>query len=69
MLRTLDEVGGLDFERTGIPLKFSESPADPQEPPPDLGGHTEKVLQNILGLFGDEIERLRNVDAIGSDLD
>lgn len=65
MLRNLSEVGGPDFEQTGIPVKFSESPGDLQGPPPKLGEHTDEVLAERLGLSEQEIRQLREEGAIG----
>lgn len=67
MLRNLSEVGGPDFEQTGIPVKFSESPGDLQGPPPKLGEHTDEVLTEKLGLSEQEIRKLQERGAIGAD--
>ncbi len=41
------------------PLRLSDSPVEYQLPPPLLGEHTHEVLESILGLPEEEIERLR----------
>jgi formyl-CoA transferase len=43
----------------GIPLKFSATPASLRLPPPRLGEHTEKVLQDWLGMDQAQIKTLR----------
>jgi crotonobetainyl-CoA:carnitine CoA-transferase CaiB-like acyl-CoA transferase len=40
------------------PIRFSETPATYEKPPPALGEHTRSVLANELGLGSDEINRL-----------
>jgi crotonobetainyl-CoA:carnitine CoA-transferase CaiB-like acyl-CoA transferase len=40
------------------PIRFSETPATYEKPPPALGEHTRSVLANELGLGSDEIDRL-----------
>lgn len=41
------------------PLRLSESPVQYSLPPPLLGEHTQEVLEGMLRLPGEEIERLR----------
>ncbi|HLB12288.1 MAG TPA: CoA transferase [Dehalococcoidia bacterium] len=48
---------------TGIPYRFSASPAQIRRPPPLLGEHTEEVLQE-LGLGKEEVSRLREEGVI-----
>jgi len=43
----------------GIPFRFGNSRGDIRRPPPLLGEHTHEVLSDVLGLAGDEIDRLR----------
>lgn len=43
----------------GVPLEMSGTPPRPGGRPPDLGEHTNAVLQEELGLTLDEIEALR----------
>ena len=45
---------------TRSPMRFSETPVKHEVPPPTLGQHTEKVLQEVLGKSGAEIARLRS---------
>jgi crotonobetainyl-CoA:carnitine CoA-transferase CaiB-like acyl-CoA transferase len=49
---------------TGIPLKFSETPAQIRDCAPNFGQHTEEVLMNILGYTWQDIEKLKNEEVI-----
>ena len=44
---------------TGIPWRFITRPNGVRMPAPQLGGHTDEVLQGTLGMDEEEIERLR----------
>jgi crotonobetainyl-CoA:carnitine CoA-transferase CaiB-like acyl-CoA transferase len=48
----------------GIPIKFSETPAQIKECAPNFGQHTEEVLMNILGYTWEEIEKLKDEEVI-----
>ncbi|AYO31405.1 CoA transferase [Biomaibacter acetigenes] len=43
----------------GIPIKFSETPGQIENPAPLLGQHTEEILAGMLGFSDNEIENLR----------
>jgi CoA:oxalate CoA-transferase len=43
----------------GVPVKFSDTPAEVKEPAPLLGQHTEEVLTSFLGLGAEEFEALK----------
>ncbi len=43
----------------GVPVKFSDTPAEVESPAPLLGEHTEKVLTSYLGLSAAEFEELK----------
>lgn len=43
----------------GIPVKFSETPGQIENPAPLLGQHTEEILAGMLGFSDNEIENLR----------
>jgi crotonobetainyl-CoA:carnitine CoA-transferase CaiB-like acyl-CoA transferase len=54
----------------GCPFQFSETPVKgPLRRAPEYGEHTEVVLQNILGLSMQEIEKLRSKGIIGAKID
>lgn len=44
---------------TGIPWRFTARPNGVRKPAPQLGSHTDEVLQRILGMNEDEIAQLR----------
>jgi formyl-CoA transferase len=47
------------------PIKLSETPPAVEAPPPRLGEHTARVLQELLGLAPADIARLRSDGVIG----
>jgi CoA:oxalate CoA-transferase len=49
---------------TGIPIKLSETPGAVVTPPPGLGEHTEKILEEWLGLEPAQIESLRQAGVL-----
>lgn len=48
----------------GSPMKFTRTPLNDRQPPPQLGEHNDDVLTGILGLGEDERERLRGAGVI-----
>jgi CoA:oxalate CoA-transferase len=48
------------LKMAGTPLKLGALEHPPRRPPPLLGEHTESVLQQVLGMQTEEIERLRH---------
>ena len=48
----------------GSPMKFSATPAVAVQAPPLLGEHTAQVLEQLLGMDGSEIARLREAAVI-----
>jgi crotonobetainyl-CoA:carnitine CoA-transferase CaiB-like acyl-CoA transferase len=40
-------------------IKFVDAPQPPPTAPPTLGQHTDDILRDVLGLTGDDIEKLR----------
>ena len=49
----------------GIPTKLSDTPGAVKSPPPVLGEHTAVVLESVLGVSREEIDRLASAGAIG----
>ena len=56
----LDQPGIGRYPTPGSPLRFTEADNVAPRPSPELGGDTAAVLQEVLGLRADEIERLRS---------
>ena len=48
----------------GNPLKLSGTPVSYRRPPPTLGQHTDEVLEELLGLGGEERDQLRAAGVI-----
>ena len=46
------------------PIRLSETPVEYRNAPPLLGEHTEQVLMQVLGLKGDEVQRLRGAGVL-----
>ena len=46
------------------PMRFSETPVEYKLPPPLLGEHTREVLGDLLGMPGDELDRLATAKII-----
>ncbi|MNT26211.1 Succinyl-CoA:(R)-benzylsuccinate CoA-transferase subunit BbsF [compost metagenome] len=46
------------------PLRLSATPVQYDAPPPRLGEHTERVLQGVLGLSAERIDKLREQGVI-----
>lgn len=43
----------------GVPVKLSETPGAVEGPAPLLGQHTEEILQQLLGLTADKVQKLK----------
>jgi benzylsuccinate CoA-transferase BbsF subunit len=55
-------LGELQFEHSG--LVFSDSPRSLETPGPNLGEHTDQVLEQLLGLAPDECAELRDAGVL-----
>jgi len=42
------------------PVKYSYSKPSIRIPPPTLGQHTDEVLQDVLGMSAEEVEKLKS---------
>lgn len=59
MAQTMTRTDGQDVTLVASPLKLSRTPPRVEHAPPPLGADTERVMRDIAGLDGDEIDRLR----------
>ncbi|MFQ5916067.1 MAG: CaiB/BaiF CoA transferase family protein [Nitrospinota bacterium] len=59
MVQEVDHPKAGRIRLTGVPVKFSETPAEVRIPPPVLGEHTEEVLRDLLGYDEGRIDSLR----------
>lgn len=48
-----------DIKVVSPPVKYSESVVSVRTPPPTLGQHTDHVLTELLGMGGEEVEKLK----------
>jgi crotonobetainyl-CoA:carnitine CoA-transferase CaiB-like acyl-CoA transferase len=56
---------GIKVPGVANPIVFSETSLEYQKPSPVLGGATDLVLRNALGITAEEIKRLHDLGAIG----
>lgn len=42
------------------PVKYSYSEPNIRSPPPTLGQHTNEVLQDVIGMSADDVEKLKS---------
>ena len=60
MLRRVDHPVAGSVGQLGSPIVMHGGPdADPMEPPPGLGQHTDELLTGLLGMSPDEVAKLR----------
>jgi crotonobetainyl-CoA:carnitine CoA-transferase CaiB-like acyl-CoA transferase len=59
LVQELARDDGTKVKFIGFPAKFSETPPNYRLAPPRFGGHTNTVLQNLLGLTEADINQLR----------
>jgi crotonobetainyl-CoA:carnitine CoA-transferase CaiB-like acyl-CoA transferase len=64
MVVTTHHSDGDTMQLLGNPIKLSRTPGETYEWPPDLGGHTRSVLQDLLGMAPDEVSALEASGAI-----
>lgn len=58
MFSEIDQRGIGRYPVPGSPFSFSAEPREAPEPAPMLGGHTEEILADVVGLSDGEIARL-----------
>ena len=64
MVTELEHIVAGKIRVLGIPIKLSETPGAVKNPPPALGEHTDKVLEELLDINQAERSRLRQLGAI-----
>ena len=64
MVTELEHIVAGKIRVLGIPTKLSETPGTVKNPPPALGEHTDKVLEELLDINQAERARLRQLGAI-----
>jgi CoA:oxalate CoA-transferase len=64
MLRDVAHPSGVSLRIPDTPVKLSRTPGGIQGPPPAIGGDTDDVLQQLLGLRAEEIGELRRREVI-----
>ncbi len=64
MVEEVDHTRAGRIRLVGLPVKFTDTPAEIRTPPPVLGEHTQEVLQGLLGYDPAQIEKLREEGAI-----
>ena len=64
MVTELEHIVAGKIRVLGIPTKLSETPGTVKTPPPALGEHTDKVLEELLDINQAERSRLRQLGAI-----
>ncbi|WP_205855330.1 CaiB/BaiF CoA transferase family protein [Pseudomonas viridiflava] len=55
---------GGQVAQVASPIRLSETPVEYRRAPPLLGEHTSQVLQELLGMSGDEVVALREVGVL-----
>ncbi|MCC5857194.1 MAG: CoA transferase [Ectothiorhodospiraceae bacterium] len=53
-----------EIPQVASPIRLSETPVEYRQAPPTLGQHTREVLSGLLGLDGEELDRLAKADVI-----
>ena len=64
MVETITLPDATEVQQTASPLNLSQTPPTTRYPPPQLGEHTEQILQDLLGMSQSQINQLRDEEAI-----
>lgn len=64
MLEEVEHPTAGKIKLTGLPVKFSETPASIRSAPPTLGQHTIQVLKQVLNYEDSKIYQLQKIGAI-----
>ena len=64
MVVALDHPTAGPIRVTGVPVRLSDTPGSVRTPPPRLGEHTRKLLQELCGVEAEELERLTKAGVI-----
>jgi glutaryl-CoA transferase len=64
LLRTLPHPTAGEIRVVGPPVHISDTPLEPRVAPPRHGEHTAEVLRELLGMSGEDVERLRESGAV-----
>jgi crotonobetainyl-CoA:carnitine CoA-transferase CaiB-like acyl-CoA transferase len=59
MIETVEHISAGAIRVLGVPIKLSDTPGSVRTAPPALGQHTDRILEEDVGLSRDEIEMLR----------
>jgi len=60
----IPHAAGIPCPTVASPMRFSETPVEYRLPPPLLGQHTREVLEGLLGLCSEELDRLAAMKVI-----
>ena len=65
MLKTYQHSTAGEVPIIGSNYRFSDTPVDDTRPPPALGEHTDRVLQELAGVSPAELAALREKKVVG----
>jgi crotonobetainyl-CoA:carnitine CoA-transferase CaiB-like acyl-CoA transferase len=64
MIETVDHMTAGAVRVLGVPIKLSNTPGSVRIPPPALGQHTDRILQETCGMTAARVDELRRAGAI-----
>lgn len=59
MVQTVEHPTCGPIKLVNTPVKYSDSTPGIRMAPPTLGQHTDEVLENVIGMSGEEIDELK----------